>query len=287
MTDVPPRDTTHGSADARPPEYPFSPPPGVPAPADNPQQTGYAPTPASVWDAPRIDASQQPRKRRRAWPWVLGVVGVLAALTGAGVAIVSGVDAMLHPEQNDNYTGSPIAAEDTPTRGNKLIVSDSGSVAFEVGRKWIDTDTLSGYYNNVAPSPDGAALVATYYAIDATTPDRFFPTVVQVFEGDPRGQVGPIDLAANHERFVAANVQGLRSPLAHATTSEARPMTTANGLDGLVTEVSSEYKGSWMNFHTYTFVRYQRIVHVEITTYTRAFDEPTAALVTDTLRIDP
>jgi hypothetical protein len=246
----------------------------------------YAPSPASVWDPPQHDWSQQPPKKRKAWQWILGIVGVLALLGGAGAAIAYGVDAALHPEQNDNYAGSPIAAGDVPTRGNELIVSNSGSVAFEVGRKWIDTDTLSGYYGNVGPSPDGAALVATYYAIDSTTPDRFFPTVVHVFEGDPRGQVGPIDLAANHERFVAANVHGLRSPRAHATTSEARPVTTANGLDGLVTEVSSEYKGSWMSFHTYTFVRYQRVVHVEIITYTRAFDEPTAALVTNSLRID-
>jgi hypothetical protein len=246
----------------------------------------YAPSPASVWDPPQNDWSQQPPKKRTAWPWVFGIVGVVAILGGAGAAIFFGVDALLHADQNDNYTGSPIAVGDAPTRGSELIISPSGAVAFDIGAEWIDTATLSGMYSTVVPSPDGATLVATYYAIDATTPDRTFPTVVSVLEGKPAGQVGPIDLTAIHERYVAANLYGPRSPSGTVTMNETRPVTTANGLDGLVTGVSSEYKGIWISSYTYTFVRYGRVVHVEINAYTEAFDDATSSLVTDSLRID-
>lgn len=287
MTDFLREGPPQGSAEAWTPPGTPSPPPGAPAP--HPQQSMYATSPAAVWGPPQNEWSQQPPKKRKAWPWILGVVGVvggLVVLGGAVAALLFGIDDVLNSDHNDNYTGSPIAAGDAPTRGDQLIVSPSGSVAFDIGAEWIDPSTLSGSYSTVMTSPDGATLVATYYAIDSTTPDRFFPTVIYVLEGKPPGQVGPIDLAANHERFVAANVDGLRSPRAETTTSEARPVTTANGLDGSVTGVSSEYEGSWMSTYKYTFVRSQRVVHVEIVAYTEAFDDATASLVTDSLRID-
>jgi hypothetical protein len=62
--------------------------------------------------------------------------------------------------------------------------------------------------------------------------------------------------------------------------------TTAHGLDGQVSTLACEIQGIPMRSHVHTFARAKRVVIVQVYSYTKVFDVETAALVTDSLRID-
>ncbi len=288
MTEFLPEDPAHGSADAQPPARQFIPPPEAPAPAPvpYPQQTMYAAPPTAGWDPPQSDWGQQPPKKRKAWPWILGIVGGLVVLGGVGVAVAIGVDGMLNADQNDNYTGAAITAGDSPTLGDKIIVSDSGVVAFEANSSWIDSASLLDAADVAAGLPVGASITAVYFTSDPATSVDDLPRLVMVVEGAPEGQVGSFDVKTAHAGFFRGLLEGLGAAGVGVTSAGPDPVTTANGLDGLVSTVSGDVQGLPMRISQYTFARGQRGVFVEIISYDGVFDEATAALVTDTLRID-
>ncbi len=271
-----------GSASAPPP------PPGAQqlAPPPSPQQSMYAPPQEPAWAPPQSTWAPEPPKKRRAWPWILGIVGGLVVLGGAGVGVTLAVNGLLNADQNENYTGAPITPGDSPTLGDRLLVSDSGFVALELGATWVDANDYVDVTSAVGPLPNGATLVGTYFTDDPLAAVDVVPTLVMVLEGVPENQLGPVDLESAHEGFISGGLAGLNQMGTAATVSEPAPVTTANGLNGLVTELSLEMEGIAIRAYEYTFVRSERVVYVQVMAYTSTFDDVAAALATDSLRID-
>lgn len=204
-------------------QQPPAPEPGYPAPMAAPaygqapplgQPYGQVPPMAAppqnpAWGAAPPAWNQAPAKKRKVWPWVVGGVGTLVVLGGVGTLVVLGVIGAANADQNENYTGAPIVAGDSATLGDKVLISDSGAVAFEIGPDWVDANDLMDVASAVGPLPEGGSLMATYFTADPSTSTGTTPTLVMVVEGAPPGQIGPISLKSAHEGYIAGALQGL------------------------------------------------------------------------------
>ncbi len=239
-----------------------------------------------AWGAPPPAWSPAPAKKRKAWPWVLGIVGGLVVLGGVGTAVAFGVNGALHADQNDNYTGAPIATGDAPVLGDQVFISDSGTVAFETGSGWFDANSIVDAGGASSGLPDGTSMAAAYFTADPATAGDVPPTLVLVIEGAPAGQVGPADVKAAHDGAVSGVVKSFNSSGTDVTSTGPESLTTANGLDGMVSTVSGTLGGMQVRLYGYTFARGERVVFVQVASYTGELDDATAAMVTESLRID-
>jgi hypothetical protein len=264
--DATPQQAAHTQAYAQPPWQP-------------------APTQAPAWGAPPAQWNTQPPKKRKAWPWVLGIVGGLVVVGGAGLAVIYGVTGALNADQNENYTGSPITANDAPTLGDHVVLSDDATVAFEIDSDWVDAGDYVDLASLTANLPDGARAMGHYFTADPIV-SSVAPTLVLVLEGVPPNQIGPVDLREAHDSAVSGMVEAATSDGLAPAVEDETPVTTSLGLDGLVTATSVEMQGIPVRIAFYTFVRSERVVWIQIATYTGADDAVAASLVTDSLRID-
>lgn len=279
------------AASPPPPPYgqaapPPPPPYGQAAPPPPPPYGQAAPLlPGTAWDGPPPSWNPAPVKKRKAWPWVVGIVGGLVLL-GGGTAVILGVTGALNADQNDNYVGEPISSSDEPTLGDQLLVSDDGTLAFDINSEWVDASTISDISSLAEGFPRGASIMGAYFTFDPVTAVDGPPTFAVVIEGGDASLVGPVDVRAIHDDFVTGAVESIEAEGLSVTTTEPEAVTTANGLDGFVSTFSGEYQGIPIRSSVYTFGRGKRIVFVEIFSYTTSFDDATAALVTDSLRMD-
>lgn len=272
-------------AQVAPPAQPYA-QPYAQAPAYGHAPPMSAPPQNPVWGVAPPTWNATPAKKRKVWPWVVGGVGALVVLGGVGAVVILGVIGANNADQNENYTGAPIVAGDAPTLGDEVLISDSGAVAFDIGSSWVDANDLMDVASAVGPLPKGGSLMATYFTANPSTSVGKTPTLVMVVEGAPPGQIGPIDLKFAHDNYIKGALAGLDKSGMTATTTEAVALTTTNGLDGLVTSLSLDSDGVPIRAYEYTFVRSQRVVYVQIMSYDGSFDDATAALVTDSLRIN-
>jgi hypothetical protein len=262
----------YGQAPPPAPAYGQAPP--MPAPPQNP-----------AWGAPPPIWNAAPAKKRKVWPWVVGGVGALVVLGGVGALVVLGVIGATNADQNEHYTGDPITAADLPALGDKVVVSADGAVAFEIGDSWVDATNLVGS-SAVEQLPEGATYAGMYFTSDPATATDHIPTLVMILEGAPSNQVGPINLQQAHDGYMSGALDSAKQLGADASFEGPNPVTTAHGLDGLVSGISGDAQGVPIRVHSYTFVRSKRVVWVEVSAYTVDFDDATAALITDSLRID-
>lgn len=291
MTEFLPEGSSRESRGAEPAVPPHQvPEPGPhqadPAPQNLMQAPAYAPPEAPVWNAPQPAWVPPPPKKRKAWPWVVGIVSGLVVLGGVGAAIAFAVNGALHTDQNENYTGSPISDTDSPTMGDRVVVSDDGLVAFDAGSEWVSAREYMDTAALERSLPPGANLMAVHFVAPLATATDHVPTLVTVLEGSPPDQVGPADIEEAHEGFVAGGIEGLDIAAPDAIVTDPVAVTTANGLDGMKSTISMSVEGTPIRTNVYTFARGETVVFVQIMAYTDEFDEATAALVTDTLRID-
>jgi hypothetical protein len=238
-----------------------------------------------TWSAPPAQWPTQAPKRRKAWPWVLGIVGGLVVLGGAGFAVLYGVNGALNADQNENYAGSPIAAGDSPILGDELIISDDGRVAFEMGADWVNAADYVDVSSLTDDLPDNASSMGAYFTADPIIAS-VTPTMVLVLEGSEPDTLGGVNLERAHESALVGVVDSAKDAGYSPSTDDASPVTTALGLEGLVTVTSMDVDGVPMRIALYTFVRSDRVVFFQIATYTGSDDAATVALVTDSLRID-
>lgn len=272
MTEATPGTPEHAAADATMRGDPASPP-------------YLSPPQTPAWGAPPIWAPPPPKKRK-VWPWVVGVVGGVALLGGAGTAVAVAVNGALHADQNDNYIGSSISSSDEATIGDRVIVSQDGSVAFEAGTEWVDAGDYMDASVFTESLPTETHLMGVYFTSSLATAVDHVPTLVMVIEGEPSSQIGPVSITEAHRGLVAGGLQGLEDASLDPSISEPRGVTTANGLDGLVSDLSVDVQGTPVRAYEYTFVRGKRVVFIQVMAYSDTFDDETSALVTDTLRID-
>ncbi len=273
----------YGQAAPPAPAYGQTPPSGqpygLPAPMAAPPQN-------PAWGAPPPNWNSAPAKKRKAWPWVVGGIGALVALGGIGTLVAVGVFGALNADQNKNYTAAPIAAGDVPTIGDKIFVSDDGALAFEMGSKWVDASSFTDVSSISGSLPEGASVMAAYFTFDPTLAVDTPPSFVVVIEGASSTQVGPINVTSMHTDFMTGELNSLKGTAQAVESTGPDAVTTANGLDGLVSTISCEYKGTPVRTYVYTFARGKRVAFVEVFSYTDTYDDATAALVTDSLRID-
>lgn len=289
MSEFQPEDTTPHPDAVREGATPLQdkmPPPPPYAQAAPPYAQAAPPLPGTAWDAPPPSWNSAPVKKRKAWPWVVGIVGGLVVLGGAATVIILGVSGALNADQNDNYVGEPIDSSDAPTLGDQLLVSDDGTVAFDIGSEWVDADTLTDISGLEEGFPSGASIMGAYFTFDPITAEDVPPSFVVVVEGGDASFVGPVDVRSIHDDFMSGAVESIEAGGVTITTTEPEAVTTSNGLDGFVSTLSGEYEGIPVRSSVYTFGRGKRIVFVEIFSYTTSFDDATATLVTDSLRMD-
>ena len=246
---------------------------------------GVAPSPQPTPWSSAPPAWAPPAAKRKAWPWVVGVLGFLVVAGGAA-AVGLGVLGDLTADQNANYDGAPVTMADAPTIGSEVVVSPSGSVAFEIDSGWVPVGSYLDLEAVSASLPPEASFVGAFFTSDPTTARSVVPTLVMVLEGSPEGQVGSVDVDKAHAEFVAGGVQSLASTGLTAVTSEPRSVVTANGLEGQVSDLSLSVDGAEVRAYEFTFARSERVVFVQVMAYTDEFDTAAAALVTDSLRID-
>ncbi|MCB2413634.1 hypothetical protein LGT39_12345 [Demequina sp. TTPB684] len=275
-------------------EYsPHEPPPETQAqPYAQPDAQPYAQAPwqqqaapPAAWGAPPAPWAAPVEKKRKAWPWVLGAVGALVVLGGIGFAVVYGVNGVLTADQNENYVGDPIAAEDAPLLGDALIVSEDGAVAFEIGAEWVDAGEYVDMGELTSQLPDGARAMGTYFTVDPFTA-TVIPTMVIVLEGEPPSQIGAVDLEEAHRGAFEGVADAAAGQGVDTTREGPTAVTTAQGLDGLLSTMSFTMDDVPVQMSLHTFVRGERVVWVQVATYTGEEDAGTVALVTDSLRID-
>lgn len=291
MTEFLPEGASRESRGAGPAAPPHQEPEPGPHQADQAPQNlvqapAYAPPSGPAWTAPPPQWTPEPPKKRKAWPWIVGIVGGLVVLGGVGAAIASALNGALNADQNENYTGSPITDTSNPTMGDLVVVSDDGLVAFDAGSEWVSARDYMDTTALERSLPPGAHLMAVYFVAPLATATDHVPTLVTVLEGSPPGQVGPADIEEAHEGFVAGGVKGLDIAAPDVIVSDPVAVTTANGLDGMQSTISMSVEGTPIRTNVYTFARGETVVFVQIMAYTDESDEATAALVTDTLRID-
>ncbi len=280
-----PSDTTMGGTPGVAPQPQAQVPPQPQQFAQPPTSPAYAPPSGPTWTAPQPAWTPAPPKKRKAWPWVVGIVGGLVVLGGVGAAIAFAVNSNLNADQNDSYTGSPITANDVPTVGDRVVVSDDGLVSFESDSGWVNA---SDYMDTAAIErslPAGAHLIGAYFTSSLTAATDQVPSLVMVLEGSGPEQVGRIDVETAHRGVMDGAVKQLGGAT-DTIVSEPSEVTTANGLDGMMSTISASIQGSPLRAHEYTFARGKHVVFVQVMAYTDTFDDATAALVTDTLRID-
>jgi hypothetical protein len=200
--------------------------------------------------------------------------------------VAVGVFDAMNADQNENYTAAPISAGDAPALGDQVLISDSGAVAFDIGSSWVDANNLMDVRTAVGSLPEGVSIMAAYFTFDPALAVDTPPSLAVVIEGAPSDQVGPINVTSMHTDFMAGALDSLKGTVRAVESAGPHAVTTANGLDGLAATLSCEVKGVPVRAYLYTFARGKRVAFVEVFSYTNKYDDATAALVTDSLRIN-
>lgn len=265
-------------------------PPGAQfAPPAQPYGQPVAPPTApqyATWGAPPPAWNPPAPRRRKAWPWVVGSIGVVVVLAVVAVAAALGVNSALNADQNPDYAAAPIAAGDVPTLGDQLLVSDDGALAFEIGREWVDANELTDVPAMLGELPEGGSIMAAYFTFDPALAVDKPPSFVVVIEGAPPDQVGPLNVSSMHTDFMSGALDSIEGVAQDVESAGPDAVTTANGLDGKVSTISCEVQGIPVRSYIYTFARGERVAFIQIFSYTDTYDVFTAELVTDSFRID-
>lgn len=259
----------------------FAPVPG--GGADTPAAPPYQqPT---QWAAPPTAWAPAPPRKRKVWPWVVGAVGLLVVVGGGLAALAVGAIGSMNGDQNENYVGEPVTAGDAPTVGVDVLVSDDERVAFEVGADWVDAAEFIDVSAFEVKGNDDVETVGVYYTADPLSSAEA-PSLVIVMAGSPTRELGSSAVEATHKGFLKGMTSGASEAEMDTTFADAAPVTTALGLDGLVTVARVNVQGVDVRLEGYTFVRSDRYVAVMVTNYSGKEDAAASSLVLDTLRID-
>ena len=148
------------STAAQPPPYPPD-----PSPFQNAPQAPSAWSQAGSWQQPPSNLSGPPKSKRRVWPWVLGVLGVLVV---GGVALIGGVSYFVYKNVNEAKRSIEETARVAERTDTKTFVNSRENLSGNLLQHYSDFSFQypSTWEMKESPKPGGSNFVKVERSLD-------------------------------------------------------------------------------------------------------------------------